>query len=375
MRILIFSWRDPKHPLSGGAERMIHEHTKGWIKAGHEVTLFASALKGLPKEEVLDKVKIIRRGYQYLGVQISAFLYYLKNSGKFDFLVDQFHGIPFFTPIYSNKPKLAIIHETAKEVWFLNSLPKPINWFVSLLGFITEPLIFKLYKKVPFITVSKSTKLDIARFGIPEQNINVIQNGIFKPKKIILPAKTQIPTITFLGTLSKDKGIEDAIKCFAILNKQGKFNFWVIGRKEGEVYFQKLLRFAKSLGLKKNLEFWGYVSEEQKFKLLSKSHLLLNPSIREGWGLVNIESNLVKTPVVAYPSPGLIDSVKNNISGIISKEKTPQNLAKIVYDLCKDKEKYAKLQNSSYLFSQKFDWKKSTQMSLKLINNLYQNSS
>ena len=53
MRILVFSWRDPKHPLAGGAEQVMHEHMKGWIEAGHKVTLFSSKLDVLKNEKSL----------------------------------------------------------------------------------------------------------------------------------------------------------------------------------------------------------------------------------------------------------------------------------------------------------------------------------
>jgi len=46
MNILVFSWRDPKHPLAGGAEQVMHEHMKGWVGAGHKVTLFTSHFSG-----------------------------------------------------------------------------------------------------------------------------------------------------------------------------------------------------------------------------------------------------------------------------------------------------------------------------------------
>ena len=100
MNILVFSWRDPKHPLAGGAEQSMHEHMKGWVQAGHKVTLFSSRVSRLPNTENIDGIEIIRQGNQYIGVQILGFLYYVKNKDSFDFVVDQFHGIPFFTPFY-----------------------------------------------------------------------------------------------------------------------------------------------------------------------------------------------------------------------------------------------------------------------------------
>ncbi len=80
MNILVFSWRDPKHPLAGGAEQVMHEHMKGWVEAGHRVTLFSSKVTGLPGRETFDGIEVIRRGDQYLGVKIEGFLYYLKNN-------------------------------------------------------------------------------------------------------------------------------------------------------------------------------------------------------------------------------------------------------------------------------------------------------
>src|SRR3989344_4669413 len=143
MNILVFSWRDPKHPMAGGAEQVMHEHMKGWVNAGHTVTLFSSAFNGAPPEEKVDGVKVIRKGYQLLGVQIYAFFWYLfSDHPKFDLVVDQFHGLPFFTPLYVRSPKLAVLQEVAKEVWLLNHLQKPLNLIIGWAGYLTEPFFF-----------------------------------------------------------------------------------------------------------------------------------------------------------------------------------------------------------------------------------------
>src|SRR5438105_1714009 len=98
-RILVLSWRDPRHPLAGGAEQVMHEHMKGWIAAGHTVTFFSSRFIGAKSEEDLDGVKIIRKGSQYLTCHIAAFFWYLFGKHEeFDLVVDEFHGWPFFTP-------------------------------------------------------------------------------------------------------------------------------------------------------------------------------------------------------------------------------------------------------------------------------------
>lgn len=185
MNILIFSWRDTGHPNNGGAEQVTHEHAKAWVKAGHSVTLFTSMYPYAMWEEELDGVQIIRRGSELLTVQLNAFFWFLKHRKEFDLIFDHFHGIPFFTPLFTKKPKIGFIHEVAKEVWKVNSLPWYISWLPALIGPTIEKLTFTLfYSKIPFITVSNSTKKDLVALGIPESSITVIENGLTLPKKL-----------------------------------------------------------------------------------------------------------------------------------------------------------------------------------------------
>ena len=79
MNILILGWRDPKHPLAGGAEQVVHEHAKGWIEVGNRATLFSSRFKGSLKEETLDGVEIVRGGFPYFVGWLGGFFFYLKN--------------------------------------------------------------------------------------------------------------------------------------------------------------------------------------------------------------------------------------------------------------------------------------------------------
>lgn len=369
MNILVFSWRDPKHPLAGGAEQSMHEHMKGWVEAGHKVTLFSSKVSSLSKRENIEGIEIVRSGCRYLGVQIAGFFFYLRNKNKFDFLVDQFHGVPFFTPLYSDKPILAVIQEPAREVWFKNPLKFPINYIVGVLGYIFEPVFFLFYKNTPFMTGSESAKNDVSKLGISPNKITVVPHGVIGPKdKFNINQKRK--AITFLGTLSKDKGIEDALKCFSIFSKEKNYEYWIIGKAETEYYYNFLIKRIKQFGLKDIVKLWGRVDEKKKFELLTNSYVLINPSIHEGWGLVNIEANLVGTPVISYKSAGLVDSVRDEYSGILVRKNNPKNLASEVLKLILNEKRYRKMQITSVLWSKRFNWQKSRKLSLKLINSL-----
>lgn len=369
MKILILSWRGPKHPNAGGAEVATHEHAKRWAKAGHNVTLFTSDFKGAKKNENIDGVNIIRRGSQVLGVQWEALKWYLaKNHPKYDLVIDQFHGIPFFTPLYVRKKKLAFIHEVAKEVWWLNSWDKPLNYIPAIIGSIFEPLVFVLfYKRIPFMTVSDSTKDDLVSWGIPENNITVIHNGVNIPKMENIPAKEKKKTLTFLGALSKDKGIEEALLVFSKLQQKMKVSlqFWVIGKGETK-YLNFLKNKASKLGLK-NIKFWGYADEREKFELLAKSYTLINPSVREGWGLVVIEAASVGTPTIAFNVSGLRDSIIDDKTGVLCKMNTVDDLVDETIRFLEDERKYLKISKNAFFWSKNFSWEKASKESLKLI--------
>lgn len=370
MNILILSWRGPGHPNAGGAEISTHEHAKAWLKAGHSVTLFTSYYQGAKREENIDGVNIIRRGGQFFGVHLEAFKWYLFSSHqKFDLVIDQFHGIPFFTPLYVKTNKLGFIHEITKEVWKLNEFTFPVNYFAGWGGLALEPFIFKLYRKIPFMTVSDSTKNDLINWGIAKGNITVINNGMRSPFFKSLPKKEKHNTLLYLGALAKDKGIEDALKVFSLLGKKyPQWRFWVIGKSDPQ-YLKKLKEDSQKLGLTEKIKFWGYLSEYKKFELLARSQLLINPSVREGWGLVIIEGARMGTPAVGYNVTGLRDSIIENKTGLLC-VCSPSDMAKEIEALLNDGKRYGKMRQNAFIWSRKFSWEKAGKESLQLISKI-----
>lgn len=375
MNILLLSWRGPKHPHAGGAEYSSHEHSKGWVKAGHKVTLFTSSFIGAKSEEDVDGVHIKRVGSQILGVHLQAIFWYLFGKHpKFDIVIDEVHGIPFFTPLYVRKKKLVFIHEVAKEVWKLNPWPFPFNLLPAVIGTIFEPFIFKtFYKKVPFMTVSQSTKNDLMGWEIPEDNIRVIHNGFNNPNYPQKKKETK-KTIIYLGALSKDKGIEDALDAFGYLFKMRQdVQFWVVGKGERH-YLEHLRRKVSLLGITRVTKFFGFVSEREKYELLSKAHILINPSIREGWGFVVIEAASRGTPTVAYNVAGLKDSVVDGKTGLLC-DPNPKSLADKIKYLLENEKLYEVLSKNCLKQSRKFSWNTAVRKSLKLIEFLSSSSS
>ncbi|MBU5689300.1 MAG: glycosyltransferase family 4 protein [Candidatus Aenigmarchaeota archaeon] len=358
MKILIYNWKDIKHPGAGGAEVLTYEVAKRWIKKGHEVTWFSPAFEGCEKEEEIDGINIVRDGDKF-SVYKKAKDYYINRFSKegFDVVIDETNTRPFFAKDFVKDAKVVFfIHQLAREWWFYET-KFPMNFA----GYFIENFWLKRYANYPTVTVSESTKQDLVQLGF--KNVKIISEGIsFKPFNRI-PEKNMKPTICFLGRLNKGKRVELALKAFEIVKEEIEdAEFWVIG--DGYMKEKLAKRF-------KNARFFGKVSESEKIKLLSLSWLQVNPSVREGWGINVIEGNACGTPCIAFDVPGLRDSIKHNQTGILVKEDgNIQKLAEAIMMVLKDKKLRQKLSKNALEYSKQFSWDKSADEFLDIIESL-----
>ena len=365
MKILVFNWRDIKHPKSGGAEIATMVHAKAWIKAGHSVVWFSPKFKDAKNTEVIERIRIIRKGNK-VSVYFWAIIFYLFSGEKFDMVVDQIHGIPFFTPLFVRKPKIAFIHETATELWDYME-PFPIN----TMGKIIEPIYFKMYKRMTFWTPSDSTIRDLVKQEINKKNCVKILCGI-NNKVLKYPVeKNNKPVFIFVSRLVKMKGIEDVIDSFSIIRKKNKEAIlWIVGGGE-KPYINLLKRKVKYLHLQKSVEFFGFVSEQTKLDLMRKAQILLHASVKEGWGLVVIEAASQSTPSVVYNVAGLSESVVNDKTGVVIDRNSPKELANQAIKLFNDKKRYERFQKNGLERARSLKWEDATNQSLKLLEFKY----
>jgi len=368
MNILILNWRDIKNPKKGGAEILTYELAKRWVGAGHNVTQFSSEFLGCRKLEILDGIRIIRAGqpdarYLFSSVHFLAYRYYKeKFKKKFDVVIDEVHGLPFFTPWYVKEKKVVLICEVASELWTKMFGP------LGNLGRLIEKFYIKSYKDLPFLTISESTKEELVKEGVKEENITVLPMGITVPANLKKYKKEETPTLIYVGRLSSPKGIEDAIKALAMIVAEiPKIRLWIVGRGD-----EKYVNFLKDLTHKLNIEdrviFFGFVSENKKFELMGKAHILLAPSIKEGWGLTVPEAAFVGTPTIVYDSLGLRDVLQGNHFKITAKSNTPDGLFQAIIKLFRDEDFFKKLKKEN-LNMKEFDWDRTAQIALKILKS------
>ena len=214
LKILLFNWRCPKHPEAGGAEKATYEIARRWVNWGNEVRWVSGGFPGGLRSDIIEGIKITRRGGRYSVYPQSIFHYFVNLRGKYDIVIDEINTIPFLTPLYVREPHVAFIHQLAANVLF-DELPPAQARILSFL----EPHVLRLYRNVPIFT-SQSTRDDLLKLGIPERNLHVINYGInhdiYRPGR----SKSPYPHVFYLGRLKRFKGIHLLIKAMAQVVKE-----------------------------------------------------------------------------------------------------------------------------------------------------------
>ncbi len=361
-RILIFNWRDLKHLYAGGAELYVHEIAKTWVADGNQVTIFCGN-DGLQKRyETIDGINIIRRGGFYL-VYVWAFLYYMvRFRGRYDLVIDCENGIPFFAPLYVKEPVYCLMHHVHQEV-FRHSLIKPL---ALLAGFLEKGLMPIIYKRVKFITVSRSSELEMKALGIGSAGIEIVHPGVHL-HELVRGEKSITPTVLYLGRLKAYKSVDVLIRAFHLVVKERPdARLLIAGGGDEENYLKRL---ARDLGFNSDkIHFLGKVDEAEKLRLLQSAWVLANPSFMEGWGIVVIEANACGTPVVASDIPGLRDSVKDADTGYLVEYGDTKGFAEKISLIIRDRSLREELSKEARIWAENFSWDKSSKEFLHVIN-------
>jgi glycosyltransferase involved in cell wall biosynthesis len=355
MRILWFNWRDIRNPEAGGAEVITHEVMERLAKRGHEMTLFTSRFKDCELNENLNGINIIREGNKYT-VYKNAENYLKAYKHDYDLMIDEINTRPFFTLKFAReKQVIAVIHQLAREFWFYET-KFPLNYIGY---YYLEKKWLSNYKHTTTVALSNSTKADLEELGF--KRVFTIPPGLSVEPLSNVREKEARPTLVFMGRLKKAKLPDHALQAFSIIKGEiPDAKMWIIG----DGYFRKKLESIE----RKDVRFYGKISNEKKYDLLSRAHIILVPAVREGWGLIVTEANAMATPAIGYDVYGLRDSIRNGETGITIREKTPSAMAQQAISLLRDPDRLYNYSKNALEFSRQFSWDNTTNLYERILN-------
>jgi glycosyltransferase involved in cell wall biosynthesis len=347
MRFLMLNWRDPRNPSSGGAERITEGFLAALVERGHTVFWFAHEFPGSAPEELIAGIRVVRGGG--IGSSVLEAWKWFRAQPRFDLVIDQHHGIPWYAPWWSRTNCIALVHEVLGPIW--DAFYRP-PW--NHLGRLQERWTHWWYRDVPFWAPSESTRKDLQRHGV--RRVMVIRNGLATRAIPELDAKPigQPLQLAAVCRLAPNKRVSHCLQALAVLQRRGiNAQLKVVGGGEMEPLLREE---AARLDLSRRVVFTGVIAEPAKDAVLRESHLLLHTSMREGWGLNVIEANALGTPAVVYPVAGLVDSTQHDQTGLVAARETPEALADQIQAFLVDDDRYQRCRRAAWKRADSLHW-------------------
>ena len=320
----------------GGAERVLEELVKVFPDATIFTSLYCPEFLG-PHKERFEQYNIKTSFFQLIPFRhkllsplrlLSPFAFMSLDLSKFDVVIVSQTGAYFPNLVQNGAARLiCYTHTPPRYLYGYKTAREMKNPFVvGIAHFVFHFLRmvdFKASQNVDqFISNSEEVQARIKKFYRREAVV------IYPPVDISLNTSQTKKENYYLagGRLARAKGIDIIVRAFAKSGKKLK----IFGK--GFAGFDEELRALASnptsprLRGAGNIEFVGEVTDTEKMELMKDAKAYVFASYDEDFGITPVEAMSVGTPVIAYKSGGVKETIVDGVTGIFFDENTPESL-------------------------------------------------
>jgi glycosyltransferase involved in cell wall biosynthesis len=308
----VLTWRDLEHPEMGGSEVHAAHLCEDLDAAGLDVTLRTGAVPGAPAEVRRGGVRVVRRGGK-VGVFASTPRDERRRAlGPVDGIVEVFHGIPFFAPLWARSvPQVSVVHHVNLGNW--RHLLAPPG---SAVGYLLERFAVPLaYRHRELITIADSSREEVLRaYRSDPDRVRVALCGVdaaFHPGGVREPT----PLVVAVARLVPHKAVPDLVEAFAgVRAAVPDARLVIVGDGPARASVEAAVG---TRGLQGCVDLVGYVPQDGLIDWYRRAWVVASASLREGYGLTLTEAGACGTPSVATRIPGHVDAVVDGGSGLL----------------------------------------------------------
>ncbi len=276
--------------LYGGTERVVSWLTEELVRLGHDVTLFASG-------DSVTNARLVPACPRALRL----------DSQCKDPLA---HHVIMMEHVFSESANFDLIHCHVDYIHFPLARRTDAPCLTTLHGRLDIPdlvAVYQAFREQPLVSIS-----DSQRAPLPWANWQAtVRHGM--PRQSLTYCGGEGKYLAFLGRVSPEKGLEDAIKIACRSGMPLKIAAKV--DQADRLYFEDRIKPLLKCRL---VEFIGEIGNDEKNAFLGHAAALLFPiNWPEPFGIVMIEALACGTPVVAYRSGSVPEIVEDGITGFI----------------------------------------------------------
>jgi len=337
------------------------------------------------------------RGVKLTLYTHDAKLYELLSPSSFCSI----HLIPEWTPIKTHTllPRLVrrqgiqVMAFLANSAWMFPSCPTVVtihdltselfpSIFYPTLGSRMLRLIRQRFFFRPklVITISETSRKQILEhFKISPTRVQVVfngVNGIFQPEQPLGPGRSRFqrlkPYLLYVGALDFRKNLETLLAAFAWLKGHTDLPHRLILAGNSDptrpALYPDLRTLARKLGIEQQVDFLGYVADEELPSWYRHAALFVFPSLYEGFGLPPLEAMASGVPVVCSHAASLPEVVGD--AGILVDARDAHALAGAIQRVLEDPVLAQELRARGLARAQHFTWEKTADQWVACIRSL-----
>jgi len=311
------------------------------------VTLFATRFAGAAPEEIVDGVRVVRFGNPLTYYARVPFEYArLRRRDPIEVVIEDLNKFPYFARLWVREPVVVFVH----HLWGATAF-RQVAAPIALAVVTAEWLVKRLYRRIPVIAVSPSTREELLAAGLRADDVHLVPNGVDHERYCPngRPPATP-PFVLALGRVEPYKYVDRVVEAVAGLPG---VRLVVAGRGTA---LPALERRVAELRVGDRVDLRGFVTEEEKIRLLREATVHAIASDKEGWGITVIEAAACGTPTVATAVPGLRDAVRDGETGLLVPSGDVAAMRQAIERVCHDEALRQRLARDGRDWAGRFTW-------------------
>lgn len=338
----------PEFTPAGGIGTRSYESARNLVSEGHKVTVLTAMPRRVYEQQRYNDIEVINVSWLASGARFRPWKFILTV------LVFSLYGL-----ILARSRRIHFCYSTITHVGIPALAVKKcfgIPYILAVHGMeVAFPtrigqkwLGLVLNNASAFTILANRQRQSLHNFGIPDERIFVIQEGIDaekfrpKPKSSAILERYRLcgyHIILTVGRLVKRKGHDMVIQALPRITSEVPNTVYVIVGTGPEE--QELKKIAVSQNVEKDVIFTGYVPDSQLPDYYSTCDVFIMPSREigadiEGFGLVFLEANACGRPVIGGKSGGIGDAIADGVTGFLVNPEDISAISEKVICLLKD---------------------------------------
>lgn len=350
----------PNRGFNPGIERVIEEFAHELTNQGHEVHVITTYRNGGTEEFECDGGVCIHRipdARHFMGKLGSAFSMDLLSINMsirtYGNLLDESDIVHTFTPIvwkFFSTPMVAHYHHWDEPSDLMEYLYLPTSHKIWL-------RCYEIADRV--IAVSEYSANDLVERGIDWNSIETVPNGVdtdeFYPGSSCIEFEGWDSILLYVGPLSERKGLKYLIKSMpGIVENNKNTGLVIVGGGDNS----DLLELSNSLGIQDNIQFEGFVPDDELPEYYRAANIFVFPSLLEGFGMVLLEAMASGLPVIATNGSAIPEVVGD--AAVLVPPKDPAAITESVNYVLKNSIRSEMKDDSLKRVESRFTWKNAT---------------